>query len=63
MLWTSNSEAVEWVHCVTVVNGALLLLAGWCEGFYGVRVNEALAADVVLMPFLLVQSGKCLHST
>jgi len=32
----------------------LLLLAGWCEGFCGVRVSEALAAHVVLLPFLLV---------
>jgi len=41
----------------------LLLLAGWCEGFYGVRVSEALAAYVALVPFLLVGQGKCLHST
>jgi hypothetical protein len=26
----------------------LLLLAGWCEGFYGVRISEALAAYVIL---------------
>ena len=35
----------------------LLLLAGWCEGFYGVRVCEALPAYVVLVPFLLVGWG------
>ena len=29
-------------------------LAGWCEGFYGVQVSEALTASVVLVPFLLV---------
>ena len=28
----------------------LLLLAGWCEGFCGVRVSEALADYVVLVP-------------
>ena len=33
----------------------LLLLAGWCEGFYGVQVSEALAAYVVFVPFLLVE--------
>jgi len=33
----------------------LLLLAGWCEGFYGVRVSGILAAYVVLVPFLLVE--------
>jgi hypothetical protein len=32
----------------------LLLLAGWCGGFCGVRVSKALAAYVVLVPFLLV---------
>jgi hypothetical protein len=32
----------------------MLLLAGWCEGFCGVQVNEALAAYVVIVPFLLV---------
>jgi hypothetical protein len=34
----------------------LLLLAGWCEVFYGVRESEALVAYVVLVPFLLVCS-------
>jgi len=49
-------SAVEWVPCVAAVYGArLLLLVGWCEGFYGVRVSEALAAYVVLVPFLLVE--------
>ena len=33
----------------------LLLLAGWCEEFYGVLVSEALAAYLVLVPFLLVE--------
>ena len=33
----------------------LLLLAGWCEGFYGVRVGEALAAYVLLVPYLLAE--------
>ena len=32
----------------------LLLLAGWCGGFCNVQVNGALAAHVVLVPFLLV---------
>ena len=41
----------------------LLLLAGWCEGFCGVRVIEALAAYVVLVPLLLVGEWKCLYST
>jgi hypothetical protein len=41
----------------------LLLLAGWCEGFCGVRVSEALATYVVLVPFLLVEQGKCPHIT
>jgi hypothetical protein len=36
----------------------LLLLAGWCEGFCGVLVSEALAAYVVLVPFLLVGFGE-----
>jgi hypothetical protein len=40
-----------------------LLLTGWCKGFCGVRVSEALAAYVVLVPFLLVGLGKCLHNT
>ena len=31
----------------------LLLLAGWCEGIYGVWESEALAAYVVFVPFLL----------
>jgi len=35
-------------------NWCLLILAGWCEGFCGVRVSEALAASV-LVPFLLVE--------
>ena len=33
----------------------LLLLAGWCEEIYSVRVSEAIAAYVVLVPFLLVE--------
>jgi len=34
----------------------LLLLAGWCEKFYGVQgVSGAFAAHVVLVPFLLVE--------
>jgi hypothetical protein len=33
----------------------LLFLVGGCEGFYGVRVSEALAVYVVLVPFLLVE--------
>ena len=41
----------------------LLLLAEWCEGCYGVRVSEALAAYVVHVPFLLVEWGRCLHSS
>ena len=41
----------------------LLLLAGWCEGSFGVRVNEALAAHVVIVPILLVGLGKCLQTT
>ena len=27
----------------------LLLLAGWCEGFYGVQVSEAISAYVVML--------------
>jgi len=38
----------------------LLHLAGWCEGFYGVRISEALAAYVVLVPFPLVEYWRCL---
>ena len=37
-------------HLCGCCRWCLLLLAGWCEGFYGVRVSEALAAYVVLMP-------------
>jgi hypothetical protein len=45
----------------------LLLLAG-CEGFYGVRISEVLAAYVVLVPFInhlgsdvifTLQAGMC----
>jgi hypothetical protein len=36
----------------------LLLLAGWCEESYGVRVSEALTAYVVLVLFLLVGVGE-----
>jgi hypothetical protein len=45
------------------VDGACCSLVGGCEGFNGVRVSEALAAYVVLVPFLLVEYRKCLHST
>jgi hypothetical protein len=31
--------------------------------FYGFRVSEAIAAYVVLVPFLLVEYRKYLHST
>ena len=31
--------------------------------FAGVQVSEAKAAYVVLVPFLLVEYGECLHST
>jgi hypothetical protein len=37
----------------------LLLLAEWCEGFYGVRRFEAVAATLGFRPFLLVGYGKC----
>jgi len=33
----------------------LSLVAGRCEGFYGVRASKALAAYVVLVPFLLIE--------
>jgi len=33
----------------------MLLLAGWCEGFYNFQVSEALAGYVVLVPFLLFE--------
>jgi hypothetical protein len=33
----------------------MVLIAGWCKGFYGARVSEAIAAYVVLVPFLLVE--------
>ena len=50
-----NSEAVEWVCgcCGCCKWCLLLLLAEWCEGFCNVRVSEALAAYVVLVPSLL----------
>ena len=38
-----------------LVNGTCISSpAGWCEGFYGDRVSEALAACVVIVPFLLL---------
>ena len=39
----------------------LLLLAGWCEGFYSVR--EWWRHDAVFVPFLLNEKGNCRHGT
>ena len=61
----SNSEAVEWVPYVAAVTGACCSSqqAGWCEGFHGVRISEAIANFyVVLMPFLPF-GKRCPHST
>jgi len=38
----------------------LLLLVGWCEGFYDARVSEALAVYVVLVPFFSLGRGSVL---
>jgi hypothetical protein len=59
---TNNFEAVEWGPYVAALDGASCSLQDGVKVFAGRVLSEALEAYVVLVPFLLVELGKCLHS-
>ena len=53
---------MEWGPYVAALDGASCSLQDGVKVFAGRVLSEALEAYVVLVPFLLVELGKCLHS-